>query len=315
MRDGLSLLDQCVAFYLGEKLTYDRVLDVLGAVDTEVFHRILSAVIKGDVRAALGVIDEMIILGRELTWFINEWIWYLRNLLLVCSTDDCEDMIEMSSDNLKLLKEQSEGIAADLLIRYIRVLSELAGKLRYAAQKRVMVEIAIIRLCKPQMEIDYESVKDRVRRLEVMAERGQLAAGVSSDSSIEEVAAPATEKKPSVQKVIYPSALKEDVQMVASNWQEIISSLDAALQTIVKQMTLSVEGEDNAALVLVSSTSSWVDIVTEEKSFQSLRACVNEYAKKEVPINVKCISREEEARGVYPNIEHMINNGVQIEYE
>ena len=130
MRDGLSLLDRCIAFYLGEKLTYDRVLDVLGAVDTEVFHRILSAVIQGDVRAALGVIDEMIVLGRELTWFINEWIWYLRNLLLVCSTDDCEDMIEMSSDNLKLLNEQSEGIRADSLIRYIRVLCELACKLR-----------------------------------------------------------------------------------------------------------------------------------------------------------------------------------------
>ena len=37
MRDALSLLDQCIAFYLGQTLTYDKVLEVLGAVDTEVF--------------------------------------------------------------------------------------------------------------------------------------------------------------------------------------------------------------------------------------------------------------------------------------
>ena len=315
MRDGLSLLDQCVAFYLGEKLTYDRVLDVLGAADTEVFHRILSAVINGDVRAALKVVDEMIILGRELTWFINEWIWYLRNLLLICTTDDCEDMIEMSGDNLKLLKEQSEGIMPDLLIRYIRILSELAGKLRYAAQKRVMVEIAIIRLCRPQMESDYESVKDRVRRLEDIAERGQLTAGNSELTASGETEV--TDKKEALppKRVIYPSALKEDVQMVAGNWQEIVSSLDAALQTIVRQMTLSVEGEGNGTLVLVSATSSWVDIVTEEKSFQALRTCINEYAQKDVPINVRCISAEEESGGVYPNIERMISSGVTVEYE
>ena len=48
MRDALSLLDQCIAFYLGETLTYDKVLDVLGAADTEVFSRILRSVLAGD---------------------------------------------------------------------------------------------------------------------------------------------------------------------------------------------------------------------------------------------------------------------------
>ena len=41
MRDALSLLDQCIAFYLGQTLTYDKVLEVLGAVDTEVFSKLL----------------------------------------------------------------------------------------------------------------------------------------------------------------------------------------------------------------------------------------------------------------------------------
>ena len=49
MRDALSLLDQCIAFYLGQKLTYDHVLEVLGAVDTEEFGRLLREVLDCDV--------------------------------------------------------------------------------------------------------------------------------------------------------------------------------------------------------------------------------------------------------------------------
>ena len=53
MRDALSLLDQCIAFYLGQKLTYDNVLEVLGAVDTDVFSRLLRKIIQRDVSAEL----------------------------------------------------------------------------------------------------------------------------------------------------------------------------------------------------------------------------------------------------------------------
>ena len=57
MRDALSLLDQCIAFYLGQKLTYDNVLEVLGAVDTDVFSRLLRSVIRRDVPKVLDIVD------------------------------------------------------------------------------------------------------------------------------------------------------------------------------------------------------------------------------------------------------------------
>ena len=53
MRDALSLLDQCIAFYLGQTLTYDKVLEFLGAVDTEVFSKLLRKVLQGDVTGAI----------------------------------------------------------------------------------------------------------------------------------------------------------------------------------------------------------------------------------------------------------------------
>ena len=56
MRDALSLLDQCIAFYLGQKLTYEHVLEVLGAVDTDEFSRLLREVLANDVARVIATI-------------------------------------------------------------------------------------------------------------------------------------------------------------------------------------------------------------------------------------------------------------------
>ena len=60
MRDALSLLDQCIAFHFGQELTYDKVLNVLGAVDTEVFSRLLRHVAGQDVTGCLGLLEAVV---------------------------------------------------------------------------------------------------------------------------------------------------------------------------------------------------------------------------------------------------------------
>ena len=142
MRDALSLLDQCIAFHFGKELTYDKVLDVLGAVDTEVFGRLLRHVLERDVTGCIGLLEEIVMQGRELTQFVADFTWYLRNLLLVKSSDDIEDVIDVSSDNLVRLREEADMIGVDAVMRYIRILSELSGQIKYAAQKRILIEIA-----------------------------------------------------------------------------------------------------------------------------------------------------------------------------
>ena len=115
MRDALSLLDQCIAFYLGQTLTYDKVLEVLGAVDTEVFSKLLRKVLTGDVTAAIRILEELIVGGRELSQFVGDFTWYMRNLLLVKTSDNPEEAIDVSSENLRLLKEESEMTDIDTL--------------------------------------------------------------------------------------------------------------------------------------------------------------------------------------------------------
>ena len=143
MRDGLSLLDQCIAFHLGQELTYDMVLNVLGAVDTEVFGRLFRSVLGSDVLSCIGILEEVVMQGRELAQFVSDFTWYLRNLMLAKATDNIEDVIDASTENLARLKEEAELAELDAIMRYIRIFSELSGQLRYASQKRILTEISL----------------------------------------------------------------------------------------------------------------------------------------------------------------------------
>ena len=80
MRDALSLLDQCVAFHFGTLLTYDNVLEVLGAVDSSVFSQLLREILAGDTAGCIRRLEEMVIQGRELGQFVVDFIWYAGNV-------------------------------------------------------------------------------------------------------------------------------------------------------------------------------------------------------------------------------------------
>lgn len=108
---------------------------MLGAVDTEVFSRLLRIVLDGNVTGAIGLLEEIIVQGREITQFIADFTWYLRNLLLVKTADGIEDIIDVSTENLARLKEEAQMAENDVIMRYIRILSELSGQIRYAAKK------------------------------------------------------------------------------------------------------------------------------------------------------------------------------------
>ena len=102
---------------------------------------------------------------------MTDFVWYLRNLLLVKGSDQMEDVLDMSSENLALLKEEAQMTESDVIMRYIRVFSELSGQIRYAPQKRVLIEIALIKLCRPAMETTQDALTDRVARLEQQVEQ------------------------------------------------------------------------------------------------------------------------------------------------
>src|SRR5699024_8240566 len=75
MRDDLSLLDQCIAFYLGKKLTYDNVLEVLGTVDIQVYSRLLDYIMEENISDMMDLLDDVSSQGREWSQFITDFLW------------------------------------------------------------------------------------------------------------------------------------------------------------------------------------------------------------------------------------------------
>ena len=237
MRDALSLLDQCIAFYLGQELTFDKVLEVLGTVDTEVFSKLLRKVLGQDVTSCIHILEDLLVNGKELGQFVNDFTWYLRNLLLVKTSEDAEEVLDVSSENLKALQEESQLIDIDTLMRYIRVLSELSNNLRNATQKRVLVEVGLIKLCKPAMETNLDSVLDRIRVLEEQMEKGIPMAAVQSLPGYagmnDGIPVQPTQAEPSAPEKKPEKAAPEDLQRIKENWKNIVMQTQGMFKTFL----------------------------------------------------------------------------------
>ena len=276
LRDALSLLDQCVAFHYGKLLTYENVLEVLGAVDTEVFSRMFGAVAEGRTKDCIHILEEIVIQGRELGQFVTDFIWYIRNILLIQSADDGEGLVDMSQENLRQLKEDGKKADGPVLMRYIRVLSELGNQLRYASQKRVLIEVALIKLTKPSMEPDLESLLERVSQLEEALEdleAGRKALPVSAFPSGGTVALGTTAPEggqgaPGIQdpaasraqgassqipakQVTLPKAQLEDLQLVRNEWAKIVREIGGGARAYLRDTVVEPGGEGCLTIVFL----------------------------------------------------------------
>ncbi len=252
MRDALSLLDQCISFYLGQKLTYENVLEVLGAVDTEVFSDMLRLVISGNTLGCINKLDDIIIMGRDLTQFIADFTWYLRNLMLIKSTDDAVDMLDMSTERLEAIKEEANEVSLETLMRYIRVMSELTNQIRYATGKRVLVEVAFIKLTKPAMEKDFDSLINRISDLERKVEEGVVVQSVQPTAV--QSATASTVDVPQKEKVL-EKAVTQEVQSAVNNWDKVISKLSPLVKNTIKEGRLTVAGDDRLLIVFSDPVS------------------------------------------------------------
>ncbi|MFR3030287.1 MAG: DNA polymerase III subunit gamma/tau [Blautia sp.] len=244
MRDALSLLDQCIAFYMDQELTYDKVLDVLGAVDTDVFSELFRQVLDGNVTKSIHILEDLVIQGRELGQFVADFTWYMRNLLLVKTSENAEEVIDVSSENLRQLGEESQRVEADTLMRYIRVFSELSNQLRYATQKRVLVEIGLIKLCRPAMETNLHSVLDRIRSLERQMEERPVVQQV--------VAVEGTRPEKAAEQDIQPmKAAPEDLKRIMSGWSSIIAETSGLFKQMLRKAVPKYNGETGESVLYV----------------------------------------------------------------
>lgn len=309
LRDALSLLDQCIAFHFGEELTYDKALDVLGAVDTVFFSRLLEQVLDKNVSGCIDLLEEIVIQGRELSQFVTDFTWYLRNLLLVLSSEDIEDVIDVSTENLERLKAEAQMTDMDTIIRYIRIFSELSGKIRYASQKRIWIEVALIKLCKPSMETDEGSLLGRVRQLEDKVEKG-VAAVIPRD--VPEGGRIGRPEQLKQAKAELPKALPEDVRAVVERWSSIVTNTQQPMKTYLKDARLSLGG-DNKLMIVVEDGLPSDYLIKNPDNKEQLQRIISETVQKEIEINVQSIGSDREFEDSYIDLSQIVHMEIEID--
>lgn len=309
LRDALSLLDQCIAFHYGELLTYDNVLDVLGAVDITIFGKMFCAIVENRTKDCITYLEEMVIQGRELSQFVLDFIWYLRNLLILKSVDNAENLLDMSTENQNLLKEDSQCTDNETLLRYIRVFSDLSNQLRYAFQKRVLIEVALIKLTRPQMEQNLDSILQRISNIEKQLESGIVTTGPLADQNGAEGKAVSPGAAPQLspaERVALPKGQLEDLNLIRSEWGKIIRQQGGPTRASFRDTVVEPAGE--SCLCVVFSDQSNYLIGSREATIAEIERYVQDHYQKSISFKTRLRGGEERMDTVYVSDEELKAN-------
>ena len=243
--------------------------------------------------------------GKELSQFVNEFTWYLRNLLLVKSSDDMEDVLDISSENLALLKEEAQMIEPEVLMRYIRIFSDLSNQVKYSSQKRILIEIALIKLCKPEMESTGDALVDRIARLEQKMAEGIPVAAVPQAAGVS-VQTEVPQKRPEI-----PKAIPEDVEQVVRNWKSLVQDMSGLIRGYLRQVTLSLGGDN--VLLLVTDDTVAADILNTPEHRAEISDTIADHIGREVEIKIEQNQTNRPITESYVDLSQVINMDIEIE--
>lgn len=288
MRDAVSIFDKCSSFISeGDVLTYDKTLEILGNVDVSVFSGMFESLRARKINECIKVLDEISDSGASIVQFITDFTWYLRNMLLVQLSENPADApVDMTSENIALLKQQADEIGNKTLMRYIEVLSGLKNELRNSTDKRVIIELALIKLIEPTSESTDAAVLQRLEQLEselnqqervlngmnVDAILSKVNQAVSSGAIVQGNEAEASQRKEALEnkKKELLDAMPEDIKEIASRWNEVCSLIedDMSRTTFSNREKVGVSYSDNEIRLLFYCHMDYTQFYSPDFEFQ-----------------------------------------------
>ena len=178
MRDALSMLDQCISLGAEGVISAEDVYSMLGTSDTRYIAALADAMLAGDTGRTLGGLSHMVEGGSDITALSQELLRYFRDLFMALYLDDLETTLSVDENTAARLRKQAGAATPGVVLQCLQQLSTLENDLRYAAQPRVVVELALARCCRHTQGQDIEGLLSRIEQLEAAVARGISAAPV-----------------------------------------------------------------------------------------------------------------------------------------
>lgn len=160
MRDAQSMLDQLVAF-CGTEIEEKDVLEIFGFTAGETVGQLAGAILGGDTVGALRVIHDQTESGKDLGRLLSDLIQYLRTLL-VQQVDPEAAGEDLSPEVLKMVGDQAAQANAEQLLRVVDGLAEVDSRMRWASNKRLHMELAVIQAVQALEEVSISDVIEAI---------------------------------------------------------------------------------------------------------------------------------------------------------
>jgi DNA polymerase-3 subunit gamma/tau len=205
-RDALSLLEQVAALGSG-LVNLGGVNRALGLADSEAFARLAAAVASADARAGLELVAELAAQGVDLRRFVSEAVGFFRGVFLAHYAPNLADVSDEPGEVLDLWRATAKRLAPAEVLRAVDLFGEALLRLRDGREERLMVELAVIKLTRPETAVDNDALLVRVDRLERRTPKAEApqpqpaAATPPPPSSVQPPLSAPGEPGPSVEKV------------------------------------------------------------------------------------------------------------------
>ena len=181
MRDGLSILERVVSA-CGNSITAENITATLGISTAESIFQITDAIEKGDVNKIISVIDNIMSDGKDLRVFIDSLIKNFRDMLICKITEDSSAMLDYNAEDMVKLKALSDKMSFEKISHETSVLSDAQADTKWMKSPRIVYELALIKLARPEYDDSPSAVMDRLASLENKVKNG----AVTDTSSLSE---------------------------------------------------------------------------------------------------------------------------------
>jgi DNA polymerase-3 subunit gamma/tau len=166
VRDGLSLLDQVVAYVGQETLTREKVAEVLGVADRRLLYQLADKVLARDVAATLRLVADAVDRGVDLMQMARALLGFLHDIEILAAVPDADDLIdataEEAAETKALAGKAGKGLAISLFDRWARAVEDAAR----SQTPRLVLEMALVDLCNAEPMLPLGDLLDRLEKLE-----------------------------------------------------------------------------------------------------------------------------------------------------
>ena len=173
MRDALSLLDQCTGH--GKHISADIVCDVAGMTGKDHLFAVADAVAQTNAGKALEIINDLHANSCDMERLCSDLINHFRNLMIVKTVKSASDILVCTAEELEQYKAQSGKLTLENILYCISLLQDSMANIKRGVNRRIEMEMAIIKLATPNLTSDNEALLRRISDLEIKIKTGAIA--------------------------------------------------------------------------------------------------------------------------------------------